>query len=1304
MVLFLFTKAYYFNKRVCLICCLGDFGFWLNLWYNFIKELIKKLSDLIPKLPVKNKIFKLSFLAIYLLAAVFGSTVYFYSPNKALAQSSYTPLASCEQNITSSTTQVDKSSVTKNSKLRLYASTVISPNVALDCSQELFKDKNSDHQASGVVIIFTFWSSTSSSASQIGWVAYDAKFNASLGPKGGFEAGGEIGLSGLPIPPEYTEFFVYANTQYLNSGYSDIADSNPGFTELDGSPIKVTIGTESNSSNIKQLNSRQVRNSNFSTNAPLDPDVDCSGSQPFKITTSKNDPIELYNDENLKVDAYTGLYTTGLSPEQLQQIRNCDSHKVSFVLLVKYDNSPQQLLRIIKAIPVKDSDGNISGWKGGGPVLIAEKLTAEQKASITNGGTIAAIVEVVSHDGDINSHTFEKKLGTFSVNLVNRAPGAPDHPDNNSDFEDVNSGFYTEEEVTDQSGFKAKEGLGVTLLDFLTRVIGTLFYLAFGLMGQLFSLIINPLIEAILQIRTYTDNFADVILPGWNILRNLTNIFFIIVLLVIGLGTLFRVSKYQYKNLLLKLILAALLVNFSLVITQSVLAVAETVQNQFLPLQDDSAAPGIKPIRVLAYALIVTPIKDESIFSELEKPTSASVGEALGNLFKPFFYLAMTIIAVIVMASLLFFLIVRIIVLWVLLMTSPLAFVAWILPDTAKWTKKWFNYLIEYAFFVAIMGFFLNIAAYMAQQERFLQAVPANLGNTGDFLATIARNFFTLGFLIAGIFFAKSSGVYGAKTMAKYAEAGGKLPFQALKAGAERTFEGVQNLSGLTLDPRIWKKDFGAYLKKREGEAEERLKNRKMGKNSLIGGMLGENVAKAIASPEQIYENFMTTQGWGKIPKKLLGKGVAAKREAKEAQALAVEANALLTDEEREKKQKEIDGINGKKALLDGKISPKSDQTKSLIDNIDAELKQLRDDELAGVTDSDRPEKIKKLLEAKNKIETMTGDADVNDLLTSVDSAVADRIKADVEAMKSEIKDSPAELDEEIAKIDKAMKEDNERRLKLGFSEYDKDKKTKDGSKYKEVNDQTKHGFSVAALEAKGKHAETQFKQVLKQAVEDAKEEQKIQKELDEKGVETPAEIEAEMRLAKGKKDEVLRIKALSKRAAGNGSMGTILQNYGFDQNAQGMQAFLDKMVGKNDKNNTKMVAAFAAELDKVFQKNKEHGLGNMTQRVGAEVVYRSPESHASAYGKAIASQNNTDFLRNTETSLFDISTASGREDHSLKPAAKKRLESMKAADAKSIDRNVSPSTAKKIVDQVEKKKTLKLDEAVLRAFKQKAG
>ena len=121
------------------------------------------------------------------------------------------------------------------------------------------------------------------------------------------------------------------------------------------------------------------------------------------------------------------------------------------------------------------------------------------------------------------------------------------------------------------------------MLGFINQLIGTLLGLLQEFIFNVFYYLIAPVIQAMLSIRTYTDTFAAVIYPGWEVVRNLCNILFIVALIAIGLGTLFRIDSYQYKHTLVDLVIAVLLVNFSLVIAQVVLGVADTIQSQFLP-------------------------------------------------------------------------------------------------------------------------------------------------------------------------------------------------------------------------------------------------------------------------------------------------------------------------------------------------------------------------------------------------------------------------------------------------------------------------------------------------------------------------------------------------------------------------------------------------------------------------------------------------------------------------------------------------------------------------------------------------
>ncbi len=330
-------------------------------------------------------------------------------------------------------------------------------------------------------------------------------------------------------------------------------------------------------------------------------------------------------------------------------------------------------------------------------------------------------------------------------------------------------------DVADESGASGPSKIGGSCLSFnlstmmsclIVSIISGIISFIVTVIYWTFAFVVSPMIEAILGIHTYSDNFVQVIYAGWLILRNLSNIFFIIILLVIGLATIFQVEKYSYKHLLVQVIIAAIMVNFSLVIGQSVLGIAETVQNQFLSNRGDV-------VRALGYELMVKPI--EQIQGER---ATGDAGSTFATLTLPFFLLWLAIAAFFTFIAILAFLVVRLVALWILLMVSPLAYVANVLPETHPYFKQWWEKFLANAFIVVILGFFLNLAAVFANSHVFGQGSNVfNQGggfqeNTKNFVFLTASHFTVIFFLWAGLKIASSSGAAGAKAITNFAEKG----------------------------------------------------------------------------------------------------------------------------------------------------------------------------------------------------------------------------------------------------------------------------------------------------------------------------------------------------------------------------------------------------------------------------------------------------------------------------------------------------------------------------------------------------
>ncbi len=319
-------------------------------------------------------------------------------------------------------------------------------------------------------------------------------------------------------------------------------------------------------------------------------------------------------------------------------------------------------------------------------------------------------------------------------------------------------------------------GLGDLAFGGFELFIGWLLKLFSGALKYTILWIVGPFIEAVLSIHTYDDKFANVIYPAWEIFRNLGNIFFILSIVAIGVATVFRISGWAVKDLLVKLIVGAILINFSLSIAQSILGIADTVQNQFLP--NDTGA-----IRQIVNHLFTT-----DIFSG----TPGNLGGFNGILeqIMNFFLAFGSFIAFLGIAALLT---VRILFLWILLMLSPLPYIAMVLPISRSMSKKWWSEFGKWAFITPVMAFMLNLTALITVQTKASNIIQS-LSNTdpsktdgvvSGVMFAFASNAIPLGFLYMTLKAATAFGSGASGFVNKAAEKGVRAAFwPAAAAGA----------------------------------------------------------------------------------------------------------------------------------------------------------------------------------------------------------------------------------------------------------------------------------------------------------------------------------------------------------------------------------------------------------------------------------------------------------------------------------------------------------------------------------------
>ncbi len=382
---------------------------------------------------------------------------------------------------------------------------------------------------------------------------------------------------------------------------------------------------------------------------------------------------------------------------------------------------------------------------------------------------------------DWYGYVYASKSAKFTVEVFKTQPDIQKACENDSTVTDksictdpVKMRYDVGKTVEVNTGTDTKTGGGKGLFDLILQIITYIVVAITSVIYWIFSYVLVPVLNALIRIRPYRDTFVNVIYPGWLIMRNLANIAFIVALLVMGLRVLFQfdTDAGKTRGFIVRLILMALLVNFSLVIAQGIVAIADTIQSQFLP-------GDTKVIEALGKALMADPA-----IAFQTRITDIGNGSATASLFTPIMLLITSVAGFFAFVAITAFIAIRTVALWVFYLTSPFAYFGRVLEQTKGAADQWWTEFFKYVFMVPILVFFLNIAALMAgtlSRQNSINPEAAS-GLFGDQLAagiegmilTVISQAVVLIFLFAGMQVAMRSGTFGSKAVVKYAQQGFK--------------------------------------------------------------------------------------------------------------------------------------------------------------------------------------------------------------------------------------------------------------------------------------------------------------------------------------------------------------------------------------------------------------------------------------------------------------------------------------------------------------------------------------------------
>ena len=210
-------------------------------------------------------------------------------------------------------------------------------------------------------------------------------------------------------------------------------------------------------------------------------------------------------------------------------------------------------------------------------------------------------------------------------------------------------------------------------------------------------------IEEFLVVSPISTEDGSPIYEIWKYCRGVTNIVFIIFFLIViysqitGLG----ISNYGIKKSLPKLIIAAILVNLSFLICSIAVDVSNIVGNSLRGL-----FVSVEQATVSASVAEVGPVSLSSVFTALTGGTALAVGAGMIAFDFGMIWMLIPVAlgAIVAVVTGLITIALRQAVVALLIMISPLAMVAYMLPNTEQWFKKWKNLLTKMLVFYPVFS------------------------------------------------------------------------------------------------------------------------------------------------------------------------------------------------------------------------------------------------------------------------------------------------------------------------------------------------------------------------------------------------------------------------------------------------------------------------------------------------------------------------------------------------------------------------------------------------------------------------
>ena len=355
-------------------------------------------------------------------------------------------------------------------------------------------------------------------------------------------------------------------------------------------------------------------------------------------------------------------------------------------------------------------------------------------------------------------------------------------------------------------------------------------------LSKVLGWILTIIIAAVLGVTKWSD-FVRVpeIVEAWVIVRNLCNMFFILILLIIAFATILRIESYSMKRWLPKLLIMAVLINFSKTICGIAIDVSQIIMLTFVQGFTTNQGDFVAFLKVQKYLAASQDIDEKVVELRLSDTVTSII---LGVLF--------LVVATVVMLAILLVFIMRVIMLWIYIVLSPLAFLLSSFPAGQKYASQYWGEFTRYLTNGPVLAFFVWLAMMVMNGiDPSSIAIPEVAGKSSILEPANFMSFILgIGFLVGGLMISQQIGGLGSSAgsgMLKRVQSGGarfgrrmakgsaSLVGKGAKSAGGAMASGAMNVAGKVADrtPFLKRTKTGALLKsmasdRRKGAAKKR--------------------------------------------------------------------------------------------------------------------------------------------------------------------------------------------------------------------------------------------------------------------------------------------------------------------------------------------------------------------------------------------------------------------------------------------------------------------------------------------------